>query len=178
MGLRNGYNTVKNNVVCRYGNREIAAHFIEVDLKQGNHFFSNFYKDALLGTGDPWDGAIREISARKKGGLENKQITPLHCACINPDIGPLEALFKVCPDLYVADSEDRKLVHYAAACQEDGPLKFLVEKGANLEEQDRNGQTPLMIACKVGREKTANFIIEKLAEKNLDEYHLKRFGKG
>ena len=54
----------------------------------------------------------------------------------------------------------------------------MVEKGANLEEQDRNGQTPLMIACKVGREKTANFIIEKLAEKNLDEYHLKRFGKG
>ena len=69
-------------------------------------------------------------------------------------------------------------MHYAAACEDVGPLKFLVEKGANLEDPDRNGQTPLMIACKVGREKTANFIIEKLSEKTLDEYQLKRFGAG
>ena len=104
----------------------MAAHFIERDLKQGSSSFSHFYQDALLETSDPWDGTVREVSARKKGGWENKQITPLHCACINPSTGPLEALFKVCPDLYIADSEDRKLVHYAAACEDVGPLKFLL----------------------------------------------------
>ena len=143
----------------RYGNRELAAYFIEKDINQGGSSFSKFYKDALLEKSDPWDGTVREGSARKKAGYENKQITPLHCACINPSIGLLEALFKVCPDLYIADSDEKKLVHYAAACEDDGLLKFLFEKGANLEDPDKDGQTPLMIACKVGRDKCA----EKLA---------------
>ena len=48
----------------------------------------------------------------------------------------------------------------------------------NLEDPDKIGQTPLMTACKVGRKKSANFIIEKLSEKSPDEYNLKKFGKG
>ena len=51
-------------------------------------------------------------------------------------------------------------------------------RGANLEDPDKEGQTPLMIACKVGREKCAEFIIEKLAEKTTDEFSIKKFGRG
>ena len=132
----------------------------------------------MLEKGDPWEGSVREVSAKKKAGYENKNITPLHCACINPSIGPLQALFRVCPDIYIADSDEKKLVHYAAACADVGPLKFLYEKGANLEDPDKDGQTPLMIACKVGRFKCAEYIIEKLAERMEDEITVKKFGKG
>jgi hypothetical protein len=36
---------------------------------------------------------VREASARKKAAPENCAISPLHCACINPDTGPLGEKF-------------------------------------------------------------------------------------
>ena len=162
----------------RFGNTELAAHLIEREVRQGGSSFSKFYSAALLGSGDPWQGNIKEVSVNKKADYSNKQITPMHCACINPDTGPLEAMFRVNPNLVQADLEQRKLVHYAAACSDVGPLAFLWEKGANLEDKDREGRTPLMTACQVGREKTANFIIEKLAQRETDEAIVLKFGVG
>ena len=162
----------------RFGNAELAAHIIEREVRQGGSSFSKFYSTAMLGSGDPWQGNIKEVSVNKKADYSNKQITPMHCACINPDPGPLEAMFRVNPNLGQADLDQRKLVHYAAACREVGPLAFLWGKGANLEEKDREGRTPLMTACKVGREKTASFIIEKLAGQQTDEAIVLKFGVG
>ena len=62
-----------------------------------------------------------------------------------------------------------------------GPIAFLASKGANLLDTDKDGKTPLMIACQTGRMQTANFIIEKVAEREElsdDEEMLKKFGKG
>jgi hypothetical protein len=61
---------------------------------------------------------VREVSVRKK--CESACITPLHCAAVNPDTRALEALFRVVPDVHVVDADQRKLVHYAAACAGDG----------------------------------------------------------
>ena len=145
----------------------------------GGSSFSKFYRAALEGKGDPWDGTIKEVSVNKKADYSNRQITPMHCACINPwSTGPLEAMFRISPDLSIADTDQRKLVHYAAACSEVGALAFLCEKGANLEEKDRAGQTPLMTACRVGRENTSDFIIEKLSQLQTDERIVKKFGRG
>ena len=162
----------------RFGNRELAAHLIEKDVRRGGSSFSKFYSAALVGTGDPWDGTIKEVSVNKKADYSNKQMTPLHCACINPDTGPLEAMFRVSPNLAQSDLDQRKLVHYAAACTEVGPLAFLWEAGANLEDKDREGRTPLMTACQVGREETANFIIEKLGGRETDQAVVLKFGVG
>ena len=159
----------------------MAAHFIEEDVKRGGSNFSKFFHEALVSRGDPWKGTVREASAVKKATWANRCLTPLHCACINPNTGPLEALFKVNPDLNIADSDKKKLVHYAAACQDVGPIEFLASKGANLLDTDKDGKTPLMIACQTGRVKPANFIINKVAEReelSNDEEMLKKFGKG
>lgn len=43
------------------------------------------------------------------------------------------------------------------------PLKFLFEKGANLEEVDKEGTTPLMVACSSGRLGNVKFIVETLS---------------
>ena len=162
----------------RYGNAALAAYLIDKEVRQGGSAFSKFYKAALEGEGDPWAGTIKEVSVKKKADYGNKQITPLHCACINPNTGPLEAMFRISPDLSMADTDQRKLVHYAAACSDVGALEFLCEKGANLEDKDKAGQTPLMTACRVGRDKTANFIIERLAQLQTDETIVKKFGSG
>ena len=118
------------------------------------------------------------MSAVKKADWSNRGFTPLHCACVNPNTGPLEALLKVNPDLNISDSDQKKLVHYAAACNGLGPMKFLVEKGANLLDTDKEGLTPLLIACKVGRAETVDYLIEKCAEFLTDEVTIKKFGKG
>ncbi len=58
-----------------------------------------------------------------KKGLSG--MTPMHCACVNPDTGPLKAMFAVCPDFNMADSDQWKLVHYASVCQGLEPLKYM-----------------------------------------------------
>ena len=40
-------------------------------------------------------------------------------------------------------------MHYAAGCPGTAPLEYLVSVGANLEDVDKQGYTPLMIACMV-----------------------------
>lgn len=45
----------------------------------------------------------------------------------------------------------RKPVHYAAACEGPGPLKVLIENGADTREADRDKNTPLHFACRYGR---------------------------
>ena len=40
-------------------------------------------------------------------------------------------------------------MHYAAGCPGTAPLEYLVSVGANLEDVDKQGCTPLMIACMV-----------------------------
>ena len=160
----------------------MASYFIEEDVKQGGSDFSKFFHEALTSKGDPWNGTARETSAVKKAFWYNKHITPLHCACINPNVGPLEALFKANPDVNISDSDSRKLVHYAAACQDIGPLRFLIDKGANLLDTDKQGQTPLLIASKVGRAECADYLIEKIAKMYddvlMDEIMIKKYGKG
>ncbi len=81
----------------------------------------------------------------------------------------------------MADSRHRKPVHYAAASEGTATLEFLVENGANLEDVDRKGRTPLMRACRVGRAENARFIIETIRKKRGDEDDspvLKKMGPG
>ena len=56
------------------------------------------------------------------------QLLPLHCAAINPNTKYLQKLFAVVPDYQVKDCRGRKLIHYAAACEGSGPLKFLLTR--------------------------------------------------
>ena len=150
----------------RLGHRELAAHYIEWDLGRGGQSgFSKFYVQALLGQGNPWEeGGVREASAKKKAGWENQQVTPLHVACINPDPGPLAALWKVCSDLHLADAGGWKPVHYAAVCAGALPLQFLLERGASLGEPNKESLTPLQLACRAGREEVVEFIIKRQAQ--------------
>ena len=174
-----------NNVdgAIRNGHWQLASDNIESYFKRfgyGERGFSKFHHEALSGPG--WKDNPRESSATKTS--EGSSITPLHCACINPDHGALTQLYTVAPEAGLADSKGRKLVHFAAASENTSALDFLVSVGANLEDKDTEGMTPLMVAAELGRIKNVEFIIEKVDETNkrLQDNDalaagLKKFGK-
>jgi ankyrin repeat protein len=66
----------------------------------------------------------------------NKDLTPLHCACINPNPKFLKALLDTGAEMQTIDTDLRRPVHYAAACEGPEPLTVLIAAGANLLDQD------------------------------------------
>ena len=70
---------------------------------------------------------IRASSVTKKPH-ENKKITPIHCAAINPNVKYLKQLLDVEPDDSIRDEDNWQPIHYAAVCEGTAPLKFLMKK--------------------------------------------------
>lgn len=56
------------------------------------------------------------------------QITPIHCAAINPNVKYLIALFSVLPEYGILDQKNRRPIHFAAACEGTGPLEYLLNR--------------------------------------------------
>ena len=82
-------------------------------------------------------------------------------ACINPNVEVLAQLLDVNADFNMTDTEMRRPVHYAAACEGLGPLKLLLEKGANLADIDMKKVTCLHVAAKARRPDNIRFILSK-----------------
>ena len=112
-----------------------------------SHGFNRYHYLALE---DDVPDRINKFSLMKKPHT-NKSITPMHVACINPNLNMLKKFIMINSDFSLADRENRRLIHYAAANQSDSVIKFLIAKGAPFNEKDIKGTTPLMIAWKLGR---------------------------
>ena len=56
------------------------------------------------------------------------QITPLHCAAINPNAKYLTTLLNVVPEYGILDAKQRRPIHFAATCEGPGPLEFLIKR--------------------------------------------------
>lgn len=56
----------------------------------------------------------------------------------------------------------RKPIHYAAVCSGTGPLKYLISKGVELREGDKEKNTPLILAAKYGRACNIKVLMEQL----------------
>ena len=119
---------LRNNVIWAVinGHAELAAHFIQDDIRQNEigSSFNHFHHEALT-----WDGeklldsgqSVRDASVRKSGP---DGLTPLHCACLNPSSKALETLFAVTP-CNLVDHNSKSLAHYAALAKTTECLKFL-----------------------------------------------------
>ena len=163
----------------RYGHWELAEYFLYKEEKSGGllGLISHFHHEALLPDGQKkWQQPPKSVSVLKRGP---RGMTPLHCASANPDLGPLKVLFKISPDLNVADDDRYKLVHYAAGAESLAPLKFLVEKGASLDDANTHGWTPMFVAARAGRAKNVEYILATLKAKGLDDDEmLEKIGPG
>ena len=56
------------------------------------------------------------------------QITPIHCAAINPNPKYLIKLLSVLPEYNITDKSQRRPIHYAAACVSPKPLEYLLSR--------------------------------------------------
>jgi len=56
------------------------------------------------------------------------QITPLHCAAINPNTKYLAKLLSILPEYSITDASSHRPIHYAAACEGTGPLEYLLNR--------------------------------------------------
>lgn len=148
------------------GNRDLALHIITQLNKQGGYGFTEVHEHALKATSAKDLPQIKRVSVTKK--TVGKLITPLFCACINPNGAVLEKFLEICPEYTFPDETLRKPVHYAAACSGTGPLEVLTKKGVDMREGDQLGITPLMIAAIYGRAKNVRFLLEKEERSNVN----------
>lgn len=141
------------------GKPDVAAFLIEKSMKNGGYGLSEFYSLAL--TNKSAQGALGDIKkpsvTKKAFGMGN--ISPLHCACLNPNVQVLEHLLNVSPDYLNIDICLRKPVHYAACCSSPGPLKLLLDKNVDAREVDNLKTTPLMYACRIGNEEVIKLLL-------------------
>jgi len=68
-------------------------------------------------------------------------------------------MLNIGPEFTYPDGKARKLIHYAACCEGDGPLKLLISKGVDINEIDGAGLTPLMYAAYNGRVKNVRVLL-------------------
>lgn len=109
-----------------------AQYLLDFDFKNGISDLNRLYAAVL--TNEIPDKIMR-VSVNKMSH-HHKSLTPLHCACINPNPAILKNLLKLCPVFSLPDQNRRNLVHYAAANTNPEVLSFLLQNGSEPNELD------------------------------------------
>ena len=150
----------KISEVIRKGNRDVANVLLQKALKSDGYGINEFYSPALM---DKNIDKIRDIKkpscAKKAFGINN--LSPIHCACLNPNSDVLKHLLTINPEYQNLDTNMRKPVHYAACCESDAPLRYLVSLNIDTRDHDNMRKSPLMYACMEGKVETAKFLLEE-----------------
>ena len=141
----------------RLGIRSAAVKTVESQLKLENFGWNQLHLDVL--TLDTLTAKYATISIGKKCNTQS-HVTPVHLACINPNVAVLKTLLDQAPDFNMQDSSLAKPIHYAAACESSGPLKLLLELGANLNDLDNFKRTALHWAAFAGRAENVKIILQ------------------
>ena len=152
------------------GNKTIAAHLVKQMYQYNNYGFNALHSN-VLNAESPDELQVKVKTSLTKKANTNLAITPVHICCINPDARYLEKLVELGCDWNCLDLENKKPIHYAAACESEGPLNYLISLGALIDEGDKCKTTPLMIACRYGRIKNAMILIDKGASLTFKDRH-------
>ena len=101
----------------------------------------------------------------------NMRITAMHTAASNPNGGFISRMLSSVPDACSnQDERGRKPIHYAATATTGECLKTLFQDKTrfhHIDDDDKNGVTPLMLASKLGRLNNSIVIMEKAAKLKL-----------
>ncbi|CAF0863254.1 unnamed protein product [Adineta ricciae] len=149
--------------IVQGGHRELAASIIGEIKDNAFYGFNNLHHQVLLFNGEELT-VTRAASVLKKT-KENFQITPIHCAAINPISKYLKQLLNIMPEYNVLDKYERRPIHFAAACEGPDPLEYLLSKQVSFNDADRGGNSPLHIAATYGRAINAEILLRTAKDK-------------
>ena len=144
------------------GNIKIAKYLLK-DLDKLNNFGFNALHYDVLAKSKADDISIKVKTSLTKKPQTNYGMTPMHVACINPDVSYIKKLVELDGDWNVMDNLHRKPLHYAACCKGDGPINYLLSLGALVNEVDKEKKSALMYACISGRLDCVKALINKKA---------------
>ena len=180
---RNNYYNNSNNLSLSFesyiinavlkGNIEMAKHLLK-GMEQNYNFGFNALHYQVLGETNADNLTVKVKTSLTKKPQTNYGMTPMHVVCINPDVSFIKKMVELGADWNVLDDLNRKPIHYAACCKEDGPINYLISLGALIDEVDREKKSPLMYACMSGRldcvkaliRKHCNFLLKDKITKN------------
>lgn len=96
---------------------------------------------------------IKRMNVAKKSLSSFRDITPVHCAAINPNGEILKYMLEIGGDFFVNDIDMRKPIHYAAGAETNAGLKVLLDLKCDCRITDADKMTPVMYAARAGRAK-------------------------
>ncbi|RAP36170.1 hypothetical protein B1207_08425 [Legionella quinlivanii] len=112
--------------------------------------------------------AAKELVRRKaRPDIRRKSdgYTAFHCAASQGEVELLQIMLAANPDLAVdMPLESKKTaLHLAAQAGQLAAVQFLIGKGALIDAQNLEGETPLVLAIKAGQLETAQWLAERAA---------------
>ncbi|KTD51454.1 ankyrin repeat-containing protein [Legionella quinlivanii] len=112
--------------------------------------------------------AAKELVRRKaRPDIRRKSdgYTAFHCAASQGEVELLQIMLAANPDLAVdMPLESKKTaLHLAAQAEQLAAVQFLIGKGALIDAQNLEGETPLILAIKAGQLETAQWLAERAA---------------
>ena len=155
------------------GNVEMAKHLLK-GMEQNYNYGFNALHYQVLGEKNADNLSVKVKTSLTKKPQTNYGMTPMHVVCINPDVSFIKKMVELGADWNILDDLNRKPIHYAACCKEDGPINYLISLGALINEVDKEKKSPLMYACMAGRldcvkaliRKHANILLKDKSTKN------------
>lgn len=152
---------------AKVGNYKFVAKLIETLSKNGGWGFNELHYKVLSDTNEDLP-AFRAASAIKMA--TQTRIRPLHLAAINPNTKYLKALWDSAGNEWSAakDTNGYEPIHFAAACEGTGPLKFLLENRVSLFARTKSRETPMIRAIVSSREENAILMLDHAAEEDAE----------
>jgi ankyrin repeat protein/predicted DNA-binding WGR domain protein len=150
----------KAGEALRCGNIKVATYLFERGQKNDGYGLSEWFSKVLNAKDAEDLKDLKKINCTKKGfGMGN--LTPIHCACLNPNSEVIKHVLSVNPEHLNMDDHMRKPIHYAACCPSTDPLKYLVSINVDTRELDQQRVTPLMYAAKAGHVENVKYLLEE-----------------
>ncbi|XP_041358334.1 transient receptor potential cation channel subfamily A member 1-like isoform X2 [Gigantopelta aegis] len=130
-------------------------------------------------------GNIKAVEVCLKAGapvnvLQDDRATPVHFACLQGNLDMLHLMYNAQPGnfenaLHVSDSCDMTPLHRAALFNHVAVVRFLVEKGADVNAKDCHGRTPLLLSASKCGWLTVKCLLENKADLCVKDEHNRNF---
>lgn len=150
---------------ARRGDYALLRHIVKVEKGDTQLYgFGRLHQAAILQGAEAEAVKILKRQTLTKPTPDDHAVVPMHLACVNPDPAILKNFFRMYPTSFQTDGKGRDLIHYAVANKNPDILEFLIQKRQIINNADNEGLTPMMIACKLGRIKSVQLLLEDQAK--------------